>query len=155
MKQTLPAKASRTKIRWAAGLMLAQGILMEGAPFLALPVLLLLDVDQSVMAHGFSFIVPFFNEHLFLMMAMSGLFGALRIIGAIGLLKNRMWGFWFSIVQCSVTLALMIFMLPAGIADGVLSGGALLLLLMARFGATPIVSTTDAAPAEAPASPAA
>ncbi|MDR2322251.1 MAG: DUF2127 domain-containing protein [Microbacterium sp.] len=90
------------------------------------------------MSTHFSFIVPFFNENLFLMMVMSGVFGALRTIGAIGLWKNRMWGFALSIINGVVTLVLMLFMLPAGIVDGLLSGGALVLLLIARYGSAPI-----------------
>lgn len=96
-----------------------------------------------MLARGFSFIVPAFNDHLYLMMAMSGVFGALRIVGAVGLLRNRMWGYWFSVVNCVVTLVLMVFMLPAGIADGILSGSALLLLFMARFGKEPIYARTE------------
>lgn len=111
---------------------------MEGLPFAGLGVLLLLGVDASVVGHGFAFIVPFFNENLYLMMVMSGVFAALRITGAIGLLKNRMWGYVLSLVNCSVTLVLMVFMLPAGVVDGLFSGGALVLLLLARYGKTPI-----------------
>lgn len=107
---------------------------MEGLPFIGLGVLLLLGVGPEAISPGFSFIVPFFNEHLYLMMAMSGVFAALRITGAIGLLKNRMWGYMLSLINCTVTLVLMIFMLPAGIADGLLAGGALVLLLLARHG---------------------
>lgn len=132
--------ATRRQLRGAAILQLIQGILMEGLPFLGLPFLLLLDVDAAVLAQGFSFIVPFFTEHLYLMMALSGIFGALRVTGAIGLLKNRQWGYWLSLINCVVTLTLMAFMLPAGIADGLLSGTALVLLLMVRFGSAPIVS---------------
>ncbi|MCT4574522.1 hypothetical protein N3930_47335, partial [Bacillus thuringiensis] len=73
------------------------------------------------------------------MMAMGGVFAALRIIGAAGLLRNRMWGYALSLITCSATLVLMMFMLPAGIADGILAGGALILLLLARYGRTPIV----------------
>ncbi|WP_156475821.1 DUF2127 domain-containing protein [Pseudoclavibacter helvolus] len=137
----MSSKAPETRqIRWAAGLQLAQGVLMEGLPFLGLGVLLVLKVDAAALSHGFSFIVPFFNENLYLMMAMSGVFAALRITGAIGLLKNRMWGYALSLANCGVTLVLMIFMLPAGIADGILSGCALILLLLARYGKTPIVT---------------
>lgn len=135
----LDSKGSATRqIKWAAALQLVQGALMEGLPFLALGVLLALGIDSEVMSHGFSFIVPFFNEHLYLMMAMSGVFAALRIVGSIGLLRNRMWGYALSLINCSVTLVLMIFMIPAGIVDGILSGAALLLLLLARYGKTPI-----------------
>nr|WP_280909729.1 DUF2127 domain-containing protein [Leucobacter exalbidus] len=92
-----------------------------------------------MLARGFSFIVPFFDDNLFLMMALSGVFAALRIIGAVGLFKDRMWGYMLSMINCVVTLALMIFMLPAGIADGVLSGAALILLLLARYGDAPLL----------------
>lgn len=123
---------------WAATLQLVQGVLLEGLPFLSLAVLLPLGVDAAALGRGFSFIVPFFDENLHLMMGMSGVFATLRIVGAIGLLKNRMWGYALSAINCAVTLVLMVFMLPAGIVDGVLSGAALILLLFARYGRTPI-----------------
>lgn len=138
MPQDESKGSTARQIKWAASLQLVQGVLMEGLPFLGLGVLLLLGIDAGAVSQGFSFIVPFFNEHLYLMMAMSGIFAALRIVGSFGLLKNRMWGYALSLINCSVTLVLMIFMLPAGIADGILSGAALLLLLFARYGRTPI-----------------
>ncbi len=49
-----------------------------------------------------------------------------------------MWSYSLSVINCVVTLALMMFMLPAGIADGLLSGGALVMLLMARYANSPI-----------------
>lgn len=130
---------ARRQVQWAAWLQLAQGVLMEGLPFLGLGVLLILNVDAAVLSRGFSFIVPFFDEHLYLMMAISGVFAALRIVGSVGLLKNRMWGYTLSLINCAVTLVLMIFMLPAGIADGLLSGSALILLLVARHGTSRIL----------------
>ena len=111
----------------------------EGLPFLGLPVLLLLGVDASLLSRGFSFVVSYFDENLSLMMVMSGIFAGLRIVGAIGLLRDRMWGFALSLVNCTVTLVLMVFMLPAGVADGLLSGAALVLLLMARYGSRRIL----------------
>lgn len=67
-------------------------------------------------------------------MVMSGIFGTVRLIGAIGLLKNRLWGLALSVINCVVTMALMVFMLPAGIADGLLACTALVLMLIAYFG---------------------
>ena len=57
-----------------------------------------------------------------------------RLIGAIGLLKNRMWGLALSVINCVITLALMMFLLPAGVMDGILAGSALVLMLMQYFG---------------------
>lgn len=130
----------RSKYRIAAALLMIQGLFMEGGVFVAGIVLWVLGIEQSVIGMRFEFIVPFFQEHLYLLMVMSGVFGALRIIGAVGLAKDREWGFCLSLINCVVTLALMIFLLPAGIADGILSGTALLLILFGRHGSSPIRS---------------
>ena len=126
---------ARRSLTAAAILLLVQGVVMEGLVVLALPVLLAAGVDQQdVTTRAEIFALDYLQEHLFLMMVMSGIFAALRIIGAIGLLRNRLWGLALSIVNCAVTLVLMVFMLPAGIADGVLSGGALVLILLGWLG---------------------
>jgi len=124
--------------RVAAVLMIIHGGLMELGAFLALIPLLVLSTKPDTVSEYFSFIVPYLQDNLYLMMAMSGVFGVVRIIGAIGLLKNRMWGLALSVINCVVTMALMIFMLPAGLVDGVLAGGALVLILMGYFGKSPI-----------------
>ncbi|PPI52819.1 hypothetical protein C5D33_10135 [Rathayibacter toxicus] len=68
-------------------------------------------------------------------MVISGVFGALRAVGAVGLLRLRVWGIWLSVINCVVTLVVMVFLLPTGIVEGILSGGALVLILIAYFGA--------------------
>ncbi|MGL5440110.1 MAG: DUF2127 domain-containing protein [Filifactoraceae bacterium] len=121
------------KYKLAAILMLIHGGLMEIGGSLALVPTLIgynkLDLDTY-----FSFIVPYFQENLIMMAIMGGLYGIVRVIGAIGLLKNKMWGFALSIINCVITMALMIFMLPAGIIDGILASTALILMLLQYFG---------------------
>ena len=112
---------------------------MEASAFLALPVLLVLGVDQAAIGQHV-FALPYLRDNLYPMMAMSGVFAALRIVGAVGLLRDRMWGLALSLAMCGVTLVLMIFLLPAGIADGILSGTALVLLLQARYGTRTLTS---------------
>jgi len=130
----------RRQLRAAGILLLLQGVLMEGLVALALPVLLILDVAPDDLPTGIHvFALPYLDDNLGLMMFMGGVFGALRTIGAIGVLRNRQWGFALSLVNCTVTLVLMIFMLPTGVADGLLSGGALLLLLLGWFGRAEIL----------------
>ena len=141
MTSTQTARRHR-KLRLAAWLLIIQGALMEASVFVALVVLRLLGADLSSVSERFSFIVPYLQENLPLMMVISGVFGALRIVGAAGLLRNRMWGLALSLVNCAVTLALMILLLPAGIADGLLSGTALVLILQAWLG--PIIAPTAA-----------
>ena len=119
--------------------MIIHGGLMELSVGLALIPLLILGIDASASSHYFSFVVPYFQDNLYLMMAMSGIFGITRIIGAIGLLKNRLWGLALSVINCIVTMILMVFMLPAGIVDGLFATTALILMLTAYFGQRKIV----------------
>jgi uncharacterized membrane protein (DUF2068 family) len=126
------------RYRIAAILLLAHGALMEVGVFIALIPLLALGVDFGTVGQYFSFNVPFFQEHLVEMMVLSGVFGITRIIGAVGVLRNRLWGLALSVINCSVTMVLMVFMLPAGIVDGLLACSALILLLTAHFGTRPL-----------------
>lgn len=123
----------------AAALLLIQGIFMELGIFVAVMALSLAGVPVFENTGKYvSFALPYLQENLHLFVYMAGIFGALRVVGAVGLLKNRMWGFVLSLINIIVTLALMLFMLPAGIFDGLLSGGALVLLLIGYFGDRPI-----------------
>jgi len=67
------------------------------------------------------------------------IWGAIRIIGGIGLLKNRMWGFTLSIINCVIALAMMMTLLPFGIMDGILASSALVLMLTQYFGKKKII----------------
>lgn len=108
---------------------------MEGLVFVGLVVLLALNIPQaSIVERADVFALPYLQENLYLMMAMSGIFAALRVLGSIGLLRNRLWGLGLSLINCIVTLLLMVFLLPAGLLDGVLSGTALVLMLFGWLG---------------------
>lgn len=122
------------KYRVASILMIIHGGFMEIGGCLALIPVLAMGSDKIDMSSYFSFIVPYLQENLNLMIVMGGIYGVVRVIGAIGLLKNRMWGLVLSIINCVITMALMIFMLPAGIMDGILACTALILILMQYFG---------------------
>ncbi|PPF44865.1 hypothetical protein C5B85_08990 [Pseudoclavibacter sp. AY1F1] len=124
----------------AAVLLIVQSVLMELSVFVGLIALLASGVpQQSVIDRADIFALPYLNENLYLMMAMSGIFGTLRLIGAIGLWRNRLWGLALSAINCAVTMTLMLFMLPAGVLDGILSGTALVLMLGGWLGARSIV----------------
>ena len=64
---------------------------------------------------------------------------AVSVVRAIGLWKNKMWGFVLSIFNCVITMTLMIFMLPAGIMDGIFACIALLLILTQYYGDKKII----------------
>jgi uncharacterized membrane protein (DUF2068 family) len=128
------------RLRVAAWLLIVQGALMELGAAVALPVLLVRGVAQADVGEHFRFALPYLQDNLYLMMVMSGVFGVLRVLGAVGILRDRLWGLALSVVMCAVTLVLMIFLLPAGIADGLLSGAALVLILFAWFGSRRITT---------------
>ena len=92
------------------------------------------DFDTSDMSQYFVFIVPYLQENLFLMSILGMIYGSVRVVGAIGLWKNRMWGFVISVINCITTMVLMIFMLPAGIMDGIFACSSLLLIVTKYFG---------------------
>lgn len=131
------------KYRAAAILMIIHGGVMElaGVFFIFLP---LLSGSSTVeMGKYFSFKLPYFQENLYMMIIMGVIYGVMRIIGAIGLLKNRMWGLALSIINSVTTIILMMFMLPAGIMDGILAGSALILILMQYFGDKKIIAEME------------
>ena len=118
----------------AAILMLIHGGCMElGGVFCMIPALFL-GKEQFDISQYFSFKLPYFQENLYLIMIMGAMYGVLRIIGAIGLLKNKMWGLMLSGINCVITIALMMFLLPFGIVDGLLAGSALVLMLIQYWG---------------------
>ncbi|WP_052129286.1 hypothetical protein [Clavibacter michiganensis] len=155
-RETAPAAApprhvlrARRELRAAAVLLLVQGVLMEGLVAVGLVVLLVLGIPQATVTdHADVFALAYLRENLYPMMAMSGIFAALRITAGVGLWRDRLWGLALAAVMCVVTLVLMVFLLPAGILDGVLSGTALALLLHARLGraadGSPRPALTDA-----------
>ena len=123
----------------SAWLMIIHGGFMEiGGVLCALPALILgsgkFDIGQY-----FSFKLQYFQDNLYMILFMGAIFGVMRIIGAIGLLKNRMWGLALSVINCVVTMILMMFMLPFGIQDGLLACIALVLILTQYFGNRKII----------------
>ncbi len=127
------------KYKIAAILMIIHGGFMEIGGVLCLIPVLIIGTDKFDMGRYFAFKLSYFQENLYLMMIMGAIYGAFRLIGAIGLLKNRMWGLALSITNCVITMLLMMFLLPAGIMDGILAGSALVLILTQYLGDKRIV----------------
>ncbi len=127
------------KYKIAAILMIIHGGFMELGGALCMIPVLALGTDKFDMGRFFAFKLQYFQDNLYLMMVMGAIYGVFRLVGAIGLLKNRMWGLVLSVISCVITLALMMFLLPAGIMDGILAGGALILILMQYYGDRKIV----------------
>ena len=120
------------KLKTAAILMIIHGAMIEAIPSLLMMPSIASGLDGTEMPPIFA--IDFFKDNLMLMMPMAVMFGITRVIGAIGVLKNRMWGFYLSVINCVITMNLMLFMIPSGIADGILACSALILLLIGYFG---------------------
>lgn len=128
------------KYKIASILMFIHGAFMEIGGCLSLIPALILGPDRFDMSKYFSFIVPYFQDNLYMMSIIGLIYGIVRVIGAVGLWKNRMWGLVLSIINCVITMTLMMFMLPAGIMDGILACSALILILVQYFGNKKIVN---------------
>lgn len=127
------------KYKLASILMIIHGGFMEiGGVFCIIPALIL-GTDKFDIGQYFEFKFPYFQDNLYMMMVMGAMYGVLRLIGTIGLLKNRMWGLALSVINCVITISLMMFLLPAGIMDGILAGSALILILIQYFGDKKII----------------
>lgn len=127
------------KYKIASILMFIHGAFMEAGGCLCLIPVFVMGSDRFDINQYFSFIVPYFKENMNLMLVMGAIYGVVRIIGAVGLWKNRMWGLALSVINCVITMALMMFMLPAGILDGIFAAAALILMLTQYFGTKKII----------------
>ena len=123
----------------AACIMIIHGGFMEiGGVLCAIPALIF-GSDKFDIGQYFSFKLQYFQDNLYMVLFMGAIFGVMRIIGSIGLLKNKMWGLALSIINCAVTMILMMFLLPVGIQDGLLACSALVLILTQYFGNRKII----------------
>ena len=123
----------------AAWIMIIHGGFMEiGGVLCAIPALIF-GSDKFDIGQYFSFKLQYFQDNLYMVLFMGAIFGVMRIIGSIGLLKNKMWGLALSIINCAVTMILMMFLPPFGIQDGLLACSALVLILTQYFGNRKII----------------
>ena len=127
------------KYKVASILMFIHGAFMEIGGCLCLIPIFILGSEKIDINQYFSFIVPYFQNNMNLMLIIGTIYGIVRVIGAIGLWKNRMWGLVLSVINSVITMALMMFMLPAGIMDGILACSALILILIQYFGDKKII----------------
>lgn len=122
------------RYKLAALIMIIHGGFMEIGGAFCFVAAMLFGADQFDVKQYFSFKLPYFQDNLNMMITMGAIYGVMRTVGAVGLLKNKMWGFMLSVINCIITMVLMMFLLPAGIMDGVFAGSALILMLTQYYG---------------------
>lgn len=90
------------KYRMASILMFIHGAFMEIGGCLCLIPVFILGNEKFDINQYFSFIVPYFQNNMNLILIIGMIYGVVRVIGAIGLWKNRMWGLFY---QLSIVLS--------------------------------------------------
>jgi len=109
----------------AAIIIMVHGFIEIGGLFTVLPIWLF-GVEPSAS-------VPFDPPTADVLIA-GLIWGVIRLIGGVGLFKNRMWGLALSVINCVIAIAMMMTILPFGLMDGLFAGTALILILTRYFG---------------------
>ena len=108
----------------AAIIIIIHGLIEIGGFFSVLPIWLGADVGAFV---------PFEPPPPIIVIG-GVIWGVLRLIGGVGLLKNLKWGFALSLITCVIAISAMFEHLPFGLMDATLAGVALILMLTQYFG---------------------
>lgn len=66
---------------------------------------------------------------------------SLRVTSAIGLWRNRIWGFWLALFVSTATFIMAPLLLPYTAAEMLLNGILVAILLIGSFGEAPIITT--------------
>ncbi|MEJ2249651.1 MAG: hypothetical protein P8Y97_08330 [Candidatus Lokiarchaeota archaeon] len=61
------------------------------------------------------------------------MFTLMRFVSSIGLLKNRKWGYFLSLINVILTMLFMIYLLPISAIEGFVCAILLILLLIGRY----------------------
>jgi len=78
-------------------------------------------------------------NHPLYLVAVFAFFALGRLTAGIGVLHNRLWGFWLSLFMSLVTVIWAVFMLPTSGVDMLGCLIIVILLLIGRFGRHPII----------------
>lgn len=81
----------------AAVLILLHGAFMEIGGCLCFILVLISGSERAAVKQYFSF-VPYLQENMELMLIAGLIYGMIRVIGAVGLWKNRMWGLALAVI---------------------------------------------------------
>jgi len=68
---------------------------------------------------------------------------SLRVTSAIGLWRNRMWGFWLTIFVTTATLMMAPLLLPMTTVEMLLNGVLMIVLLIGVLGDQPILNAQN------------
>ena len=117
----------------AAIILLVYGII-ETLDCLSLVLVVAKVIENPYPTFVFQELEDMMNNHTLYMIPVFLVFTSMRLLAAVGLLLNRMWGFWMGIFVSGVTFCVMILFLPLGALDGVISVAVVTFLLIGYCG---------------------
>lgn len=86
---------------------------------------------------------PLFDEKAAWLIPLFLFYASLRATSAVGLWKNRLWGFWIALIVSGATLIMAPFMFPFTAAEMLINGILIMLLLIGCLGNRPILSPSE------------
>ncbi len=75
-----------------------------------------------------------FNQQPLMLLPVFLYFTSLRGLAALGLFRDRLWGFWTAILVCTTTILWVPFLMPIAGLEMLIDGAIIFLLLLARLG---------------------
>ena len=141
MEQTLekPVKYQRVLIRIVA-IILSVYALIEISDCITAALMSAGLVNNPYPAMAFSEMQSIFDNDPIWLVPLFLFYTGLRTASAIGLLRNRLWGFWTTIFVSVATLIMAPFLFPFTSAELLLNGIIILLLLIGYFGKTKLLA---------------
>jgi hypothetical protein len=79
-----------------------------------------------------SFIFQEISDNWQMTIGVSIVSGLIRIIAAVGILKNLKWGWNLGVIISVITFTMLTFYLPMGIMDAIFSGSVLVILVIGQ-----------------------
>lgn len=86
---------------------------------------------------------PLFDEKAVWLIPLFLFYTSMRATSAVGLWKNRLWGYWMALVVSGATLIMAPFMFPFTAAEMLMNGVLIMLLLIGYLGNRPILSPSE------------
>ena len=81
-----------------------------------------------------------FNQQPLALLPLFLFFTSMRVVAALGLWRNREWGFWMTLLACITLIFWAPYGMPVAGLEMILNGAIIFLLLLARFGNQELVT---------------
>lgn len=136
-----PVKRKTNRLIFAAGILLLLYGMIEIVDCFSVLLMVFHVIENPYPEFTFSPVQIIVDDRPGALFAIFLFFAGLRTMAAIGLLKNRLWGFGMALFITALTAMNLFFLLPLSAFDAVLNLLATILLFMGYFERQSIVNT--------------